>query len=372
MKRFNGIARCVTACAVLTVLWGATPAGVVTANEMPATDVVAAAAAHNIGVDSGKRVPTSAATGSIAPDVTVSVAATGSAATTPTAPAAAPILPTKLAADAKQLLFGKRGKSLTLKLTPTPASAETSTVVWKSSNKTVATVSGTGKVTARGWGQCTVSATVGDVSVKVPVTIAKKWVAVTWDDGPGKPTKKLLTQLRKRKVHCTFFVVGSMAKSKTKQKLLKQMKKDGHEIANHTWNHNGSAGALMAGLKKTDTVIKKAIGKKSTLMRPPGGAINSVTKRCGKAIIIWTVDPKDWRDRNANTVYKRVVTGTRSGSIVLLHDIHPTSVTGGIRAIDALAKKGYTFVTVTQLLGSPKKNKIYHSGAKTVRTAKLK
>jgi peptidoglycan/xylan/chitin deacetylase (PgdA/CDA1 family) len=178
--------------------------------------------------------------------------------------------------------------------------------------------------------------------------------------------------LKQRKAEATFFVVGSMAKSKTGRTQLKTMHERGWEIANHTWSHNAAAKTLKKQLSKTDKVIKQATGSTTTLMRPPGGAVNKATRKCGKAIILWTVDPKDWRDRNANTVYKRVMKQTRSGSIVLLHDIHPTSVSAGLKIYDKLKKQGYTFVTVSQLLGKPKKNKVYTKGPAAVRTMKIK
>jgi peptidoglycan/xylan/chitin deacetylase (PgdA/CDA1 family) len=107
-------------------------------------------------------------------------------------------------------------------------------------------------------------------------------------------------------------------------------------------------------------------------MRPPGGAINNVTRKSGKAIIMWSVDPKDWRDRNVKTVYDRVMKNAKSGSIVLLHDIHPTSADAAIKIMKDLKKKGYVFVTVSDLLGKPKANKVYNKGPKKVRTMKIK
>jgi peptidoglycan/xylan/chitin deacetylase (PgdA/CDA1 family) len=195
-------------------------------------------------------------------------------------------------------------------------------------------------------------------------------VALTFDDGPGRYTNKLLKAMEKRGVRATFFVVGQMAKPRTA--MLKRMARDGNEIANHTYAHNGTANALMGALKKTDAVVKKAIGKKTTIMRPPGGAINDVTRKCGKPIILWSVDPKDWRDRNSDTVYNRVMSGTKSGGIILLHDIHPTSVNAAIRIMKSLEKKGYAFVTVSELLGDPQAGKVYNKGPKKVRTMKIK
>jgi peptidoglycan/xylan/chitin deacetylase (PgdA/CDA1 family) len=241
---------------------------------------------------------------------------------------------------------------------------------YRSSNKSVATVTDKGVVKAKKWGRCTITVSAGGKKAKCKVTVAKKWVALTFDDGPGKYTNKLLKAMKKQGVRATFFIVGQAANSRTS--LLKKAANGGNEIGNHTYAHNGSASVLKDALKKTDNVVKRAIGHKTALMRPPGGAINGATRSCGKPIIMWSVDPKDWRDRNAQTVYDRVMNSTRSGSIVLLHDIHPTSVDAAIKIMKSLKGKGYAFVTVSELLGNPKANKVYNKGSKKVRTMKIK
>jgi peptidoglycan/xylan/chitin deacetylase (PgdA/CDA1 family) len=287
-------------------------------------------------------------------------------------PAIAATLPAveSIELDATELLFGKKGAKLRLVPTVKPKRADTSGLKYKSSDTSVATVSAKGLVKAKGWGTCTITARVGGKNAKAKVTVAKRWVALTFDDGPGAYTNRLLKAMKKRGVRATFFVVGQMAKSR--KDILKKAVKYGNEIGNHTYAHNGSAGALMNGLSKTDSIVKSATGSKTAIMRPPGGAINSVTYKCGKPIIIWSIDPKDWRDRNANTVYSRVMNGTKSGSIVLLHDIHKTSVTAAIRIIDALKDKGYAFVTVSEMLKDEKAGRVYYKGSKKVRTMKLK
>jgi peptidoglycan/xylan/chitin deacetylase (PgdA/CDA1 family) len=274
--------------------------------------------------------------------------------------------------DARELLFGAKGDALTLKLRLKPKGADAKEITFKSSDTSVATVNRKGKVKAKGWGVCTISVSSGKAKAKCKVTVAKKWVALTFDDGPGDYTNKLLSAMRKRGVHATFFVVGSMAAPKGRMKLVKKAFLRGNEIGNHTYKHDGSAGVLLKALRMTDDVVKKAIGINTKLMRPPGGVINSATYKCKKPIIMWSVDPKDWRDRNSQTVYKRVIDGTKSGSIVLLHDIHPTSVNAAIRIMDSLKDKGYAFVTVSQLLGRPKAGKVYNAGPAKVRTMKIR
>jgi peptidoglycan/xylan/chitin deacetylase (PgdA/CDA1 family) len=271
--------------------------------------------------------------------------------------------------DADELLFGKKGARLKLNVKLTPKNANAGDIKFKTSDESVAVVTKNGTVKAKGWGTCRITVIAGGKKATCKATVAKKWVALTFDDGPGKYTDKLLKTMKKQGVRSTFFVVGQMAKGRAS--TLKEMVKNGNEIGNHTYAHNGSEGALMSALSRTDKIVKKATGKKTALMRPPGGAINSVTRRCGKPIILWSVDPKDWRDRNSSTVYKRVMDGAKSGGIILLHDIHPTSVDAAVRIMKAMKKKGYAFVTVSELLGNPKDGKVYNKGSKKVRTMKI-
>jgi len=276
-----------------------------------------------------------------------------------------------IALDARELLFGKKGAKLTLKATVSPKGADASTLKFASSDTSVATVTSKGVVKAKGWGKCNIVVSVGRIKAKCKVVVANKWVALTFDDGPGPKTSVLLDAMEKRGIRATFFVVGANAVNSSRAPLLKRMAELGCEVGNHTYNHNGSSGALMNELAKTDKAVKKAMGKTPVLMRPPGGAINSVTRRCGRPIILWSVDPQDWRYRNSTTVYNRVMNNTKSGSIVLLHDIHSTTITAAAWIMDALAKKGYAFVTVSELLGSPKANTVYTKGSSTVRTMKI-
>ncbi|QBO35985.1 hypothetical protein EQG49_05680 [Periweissella cryptocerci] len=271
--------------------------------------------------------------------------------------------------DAKKLLFGAKGKQLQLNLNVTPKNADLSDLKVTSSNPDVVTAETNGQVTAQNFGKTTIAYTVDGKTAQVEAQVAKKWVAMTFDDGPWETTPKLVKGLEKRNEVATFFVVGENIPGKTK--LLKRMARNGYEIDNHTWNHRMNSTDIRGDLAKTDAKLRKAIGKNSLMMRPPGGGLGGNVKKCGKPIMLWQVDTNDWRDRNTDIVYKRVVNQTRSGDIVLMHDIHATSIPAALAAYDTLAERGYAFVTVEQLLGNPKNNKIYYKGSKHVRTMKI-
>ncbi|GAA3564020.1 hypothetical protein GCM10022419_050920 [Nonomuraea rosea] len=185
-----------------------------------------------------------------------------------------------------------------------------------------------------------------------------KCVALTFDDGPGEFTGKLLDVLSKRDVRATFFVIGQMVAADKGGHTVRRIVNDGHEIGNHSWSHPALAGLsheeLKHQLKHTENIVQKLTGVRMRVMRPPYGStddeVAAETRREGLAQILWNVDTLDWRDRVPKTVAKRAG-DAKPGSIVLLHDIHRTTVDAVPSMLDTLGKKGYTFVTVSELYG---------------------
>ena len=177
-------------------------------------------------------------------------------------------------------------------------------------------------------------------------------VALTFDDGPTKYTEKLLKGLKKRGVKATFFLTGE--RISYSEKIVKRMKKDGHVIGNHTYTHIDLAKTGYNEAKKeiedTNNAIKEITGEKPKFLRPPYGDWNEkLLEETDMSIVLWSVDPEDWKDRNADVVAKRVIKSTRPGDIILLHDIFGTSVDAALKIVDELQSKGYQFVTVDQI-----------------------
>ena len=181
-----------------------------------------------------------------------------------------------------------------------------------------------------------------------------KLIAITFDDGPGKYTGELLDALKKYNAKATFFLVGTCVERYPE--LVKREVEEGHQVANRSWDHakltDLSQSAISAELSKTENAIDKACGKDlGTLMvRPPYGSSNSAVQNSANApLIFWSVDTLDWKYRNAETVKNNIVNNAKDGAIILLHDIHSTSVQGAVAAIEELTGQGYTFVTVSEL-----------------------
>lgn len=180
-------------------------------------------------------------------------------------------------------------------------------------------------------------------------------VALTFDDGPGGPTGRLLDVLAEHGVRVTFFVVGRRVTARSAP-LLRRMVADGHELGNHSWNHRSlprlPAVRVRRQLARTQRVVAEATGVVMHLMRPPYGAtdakVTAAARRAGLARILWDVDTLDWRDRKPAVIRRRALRA-RPGSIVLLHDIHPTTVQAVPKLVRALHARGFTLVTVSEL-----------------------
>jgi peptidoglycan/xylan/chitin deacetylase (PgdA/CDA1 family) len=184
-------------------------------------------------------------------------------------------------------------------------------------------------------------------------------IAITFDDGPNPDhTPRLLDMLKARNIKATFFMVGRCVV--TWPHIVKRIADEGHEVANHSWSHPllTSLGntSLDSQLQKTHDAILKACGKAPLHYRPPYGAIGMsqrkrIHEKLGYSTILWDVDPLDWKTpRNSKKVEERILANTKSGSIILTHDIHGTTVDAMPATLDALIARGYQFATVSQLI----------------------
>ncbi len=180
-----------------------------------------------------------------------------------------------------------------------------------------------------------------------------KLIALTFDDGPGRDTNRLLDGLAERGVKVTFFMLGQCAENYPE--TVRRVFREGHQLAQHTYDHptlsTKSDDEVRWELNKTDKILNGHLGLElSYLLRPPYGDYNSHTLTLiNRPAIIWSVDPLDWKYRNAQTVRKNIVADAFDGAVVLVHDIHATSVDGALMAIDDLLDEGYEFVTVNEL-----------------------
>ena len=137
---------------------------------------------------------------------------------------------------------------------------------------------------------------------------------MTFDDGPSsETTPRLLEILKQRNIKVTFFLIGENAASNPD--IVRRILADGHEIGNHSWTHPQlsrlSDDRVTAEINKTQDTIKDASGFTPTLLRPPYGAITTrqrewIESQFGLNIILWSVDPFDWKRPGASVITQRI------------------------------------------------------------------
>lgn len=195
------------------------------------------------------------------------------------------------------------------------------------------------------------------------ITTRRREIALTFDDGPWYQTPQFLALLERERVPATFFEVGEyIAQYSEGGAIERRMLADGDMIGDHTWSHLDVAGggALAASqIDETVAAIRKATGGFTPcLFRAPYGSVSPAliaeARSLGFTTIQWDIDPRDWSRPGVGDIQGNVLANAHPGAIVIMHD------GGGDRSetlaalpdiIATLRARGYTFVTVTQLLG---------------------
>ena len=186
-------------------------------------------------------------------------------------------------------------------------------------------------------------------------TTGNKVIALTFDDGPGPYTAHLLDILDQYGAKATFFLIGSKVSGQAS--VVRSIQARGHQLGNHSWSHPElpklSVGQIAGEIDRTNEAIRQATGVKPSILRPPYGAVNGVVleqlRLRNMSSILWSVDTRDWADRNSQIVCSRAVAGARPGAVILMHDIHQTSVNAVPCILSSLKQQGYSFVTIQRL-----------------------
>ena len=199
------------------------------------------------------------------------------------------------------------------------------------------------------------------------------YVALTFDDGPRRgTTDRLLEGLKERGASATFFLVGEEAERYPE--LVRRMQAEGHQVGNHTWSHVRLEGASKAVIQeevgKTEELLETLLGGSGYWLRPPYGLITPGTEKLVRVPMVkWSVDPRDWENKNTDKVVQAILKHVKPNSIILLHDIYDTSVDAALKVVDTLEAQGYCFVTVEELLClngvTPEAGELYRTGTGT-------
>jgi peptidoglycan/xylan/chitin deacetylase (PgdA/CDA1 family) len=160
-------------------------------------------------------------------------------------------------------------------------------------------------------------------------------MALTFDDGPGPDTPRILALLRAQGVKATFCLIGVNVRANPG--LVQQIVADGHSLCNHSWRHDlklgsKSADAIRQDLQATTDEIHRAVPDAPIrYFRQPGGEWTAnevkVVRDMGLTPLGWSVDPFDWDAQKYGTgagMTNHIVTtiqhGAAPGAIVLSHD----------------------------------------------------
>ena len=201
-----------------------------------------------------------------------------------------------------------------------------------------------------------------------PDCTAQQCIALTFDDGPAAETTPILDALAAHNSVGTFFVNGRNMSGQ--DAVLARIRDEGHQLGNHTQDHPSLSTLPPEGVAaQLQAVAQRLIPYPtagSPIMRPPYGEFNAAARteiaKQGYAIILWDVDPQDWATDDPQVIIDRVLGNTERGSIVLSHDTKPATVAAYQTLIPELIRRGFTLVTVSELLGPTAPGEVHFRG----------
>ena len=195
-------------------------------------------------------------------------------------------------------------------------------------------------------------------------------VALTFDDGPSAATTPtVIDVLERTQTIATFFTVGEHVADPQEGELVRRLAEAGYPIENHSWNHADLSklgpADLTHQLQDTSDAVERVTGYLPGMIRPPysnwNDAVRAEATLMNAALVNYDTAGVDWA-RDAEHVHANVLRWTHPGSIILLHDIQPSTAQSIERIITDLKARGFTFVTIPQLLGGrPQPGWVYYS-----------
>ena len=186
-------------------------------------------------------------------------------------------------------------------------------------------------------------------------------IALTFDDGPHPTlTPQILEILDRYGVQATFFMVGVNVQNYPD--AARAVIRSGHEVGNHTFTH-GPIGHLplcdvTREINRCEAVLEELCEYRPHLFRPPQGAVSNEVERCSLdndyKLILWSLDTRDWENKNTDEIVERVLSAVTPGDIILMHDYigrHSKTPEALEILLPRLIERGFEPVTVSRLLG---------------------
>lgn len=182
-------------------------------------------------------------------------------------------------------------------------------------------------------------------------------IALTFDDGPIGYTNDILDLLEEHGGRATFCVLGyrveNWADTVNRTTLL------GSEVIGHSWTHRNFATLRRDEIEWEILATKEAIEAATNspsprMLRVPFGVINDAVLEIAEelefALLQWSVDTRDWHYRCADHLYHYIMENATHGAIIVLHDIHPSTMEAMTRVIPELTAMGFQLVTASELI----------------------
>ena len=184
----------------------------------------------------------------------------------------------------------------------------------------------------------------------------KKLIALTFDDGPSKYTSVLLDILNDKNAKATFFLIGDNIKNN--KNIVKKIYENNNEIGIHSYIHKLftriNDEEIHEQIELTRSEILEIINYPISLIRVPYGSLSdrvlNVIDNENLTSVLWDIDSLDWKFKNKDKIYNYVLKKIKGNQIILMHDTYKTSIEAVKELIDTLNKKGYIFITVSELL----------------------
>lgn len=246
-----------------------------------------------------------------------------------------------------------------------PSGSASKTTVIKSDNedvlktdgdKLIPVAAGTATVTATTYNgksaSCVIHVEKAPFYIRTDLDPSKPMIALSFDDGPNKPTTDLiLDTLENNNASATFFMVSKRLSYGGNDDCAKRMVEIGCQLGNHTYDHK-HYGKDVTEQDITDGInaIENATGYQPTAFRPTGGYLSDIIKNnAGAPICLWSVDTNDWKYKDAQKLYDYVIYAAGDGDVVLMHDIYETSAQAVEKFVPELINRGYQIVNIAEM-----------------------
>jgi len=194
---------------------------------------------------------------------------------------------------------------------------------------------------------------------------SNRGISITFDDGPNEPyTSQILNILDTFNIKATFFVIGK--KVELYPDIVSRIVKNGHEIGNHSYNHEvlplKSPAFIKNQIRNTSDLIEKVAGVRPELFRAPHGWrnpwVNRITKEEGCIPVAWTLGVWDTDHPGVEPIINRTLSKIQSGCVLLLHDGRGTEQNpDSSQLVEALPviiqkckEKGYRFLKLSEMI----------------------